>query len=64
MPVLVQGPCLSNQQALSGTDFLASCNRIFGCIEYGDKREPGMDDRHMNANKCAIKDSLLKLLMR
>lgn len=57
-----QGPCRSNQEALAGTNLLASCNRIFGCIEYSDK--PGVDSRAVNASKCGIKVALLNLLCR
>ncbi|KAG2491060.1 hypothetical protein HYH03_010506 [Edaphochlamys debaryana] len=65
---MVQGPCLSNQVSLAGTSFLASCNRIFGCIEY-EYRQPGWgveikpSERKATLSKCAIKTSLLDLLM-
>ncbi|GIL50406.1 hypothetical protein Vafri_6619 [Volvox africanus] len=64
---MVQGPCFSNQQSLAGTNFLASCNRIFGCIEYSQKYIPRPDDhagedRKNALNKCNVKCALLDLL--
>ncbi|KXZ52374.1 hypothetical protein GPECTOR_9g418 [Gonium pectorale] len=73
---MVQGPCVSNQESLAKTNFLASCNRIFGCIEYpGDvvvkggasassaSAGPNADEWRCSAHKCAIKRALLNLLL-
>ncbi|GFR45996.1 hypothetical protein Agub_g7473, partial [Astrephomene gubernaculifera] len=56
---MVQGPCPGNQQSLAGTNFLASCNRIFNGIEYSSRSREG---RRVIANKCAVKCALLNLL--
>ncbi|EFJ39749.1 hypothetical protein VOLCADRAFT_121781 [Volvox carteri f. nagariensis] len=64
---VLQGPCSSNQQSLAGTNFLASCNRIFGCIGYSAKHVPRPDDRSgedrkISLNMCNVKSALLNLL--
>lgn len=63
-----QGPCESNQAALAATSFLAVCNRIFDNMRYTEeateKAEKMLAHRRAMHYKCAIKTSVLNLLIR
>eukprot|EP00198_Chlamydomonas_reinhardtii_P012135 XP_001701472.1 ryanodine-inositol 1,4,5-triphosphate receptor Ca2+ channel [Chlamydomonas reinhardtii] len=64
---MVQGPCESNQAALAATSFLAVCNRIFDNMRYTEeateKAEKMLAHRRAMHYKCAIKTSVLNLLI-
>lgn len=62
---LQQGPCSSNQTALAHTNFLASCNRVFGYIEF--VTDPVLltdESREVEKLKCNIMTGLLGVLQR
>lgn len=59
MPFVAPCPLLL---LLPGTNFLASCNRVFGTMVYGDGSIAGMDHKTSNMLKAQIKVALLSLM--
>ena len=61
--VVCQGPCALNQRTLSQTNFIVTCNRIFGYLEHIIGKGAEME-RERARLKSKIKCGLLNLLLR
>ncbi|MEW5311159.1 MAG: hypothetical protein WDW38_002896 [Sanguina aurantia] len=59
---MMQGPCYSNQKVVAGTNFLASCNRVFGCIEYVTDARVLANHKDTERLKNSIKLGMLNVL--